>query len=146
MRRFHQSAWFGLAASITGVVLYSIVHLAPEAANAPLFVLDAVAGAFFLAGVSVIAQAWNAPLLGRLSAVLVVYLLAVPGLWMLFGQDVGSCSVGVAIAGTTGQGTADGLQCRIVFGLGGLITLATALAMTWGAIRAGRVAGDRSAE
>ncbi len=130
-----RSPWPGIAASSMGLALFVLARLSPEAANAPLFVVDAAAGAFFFAGISIIADAWRAPLLGRLSVLAVIYLLAVPGLWMLFGTDIGRCSVGIAIGGAGASGASDPLPCRIAFGAGGLLTLAIALAFTWGLLR-----------
>ena len=120
---------FGMIFAGLGVMIYLMVRMDPSAARAPGFVIDAAAGCFFFAGVSVVARALDAPLIGRLCALPVVYLLAVPGLWMLFG-DAGECSVSGLVSGVSVSGTAASGVCQAVFGGGALIVLLFALAMT----------------
>jgi hypothetical protein len=117
-----------------GVMIYVMVRMDPSAARAPGFVIDAAAGCFFFAGVSVVARTLNAPLIGRLCALPVVYLLAVPGLWVLFG-DAGECSVTAFALGVGASGTASSGVCQAVFGGGAIIVLLFAIAMTVMAFR-----------
>ena len=112
-----------------GVMIYLMVRMDPSTARAPGFVIDAAAGCFFFAGVSVVARALDAPLIGRLCALPVVYLLAVPGLWVLFG-DAGECSVSGFASGVGVSGTAPSGVCQAVFGGGAIIVLLFAIAMT----------------
>ncbi len=125
---------FGAAFVAIGLLIYFGVRLSPDGASAPIWVIEAAAGAFFFAGVSQIAQTLNAPMLARLCGLVVVYLLAVPGLWMLFGGD-GQCSVSHAIGATSFSGDADPLTCRLVFGGGAIVVLGFALLMTWVTLR-----------
>jgi hypothetical protein len=124
----------GLLFAGLGVMIYVMVRLDPSAARAPGFVIDAAAGCFFFAGVSVVARALNAPLVARLCALPVVYLLAVPGLWVLFG-DAGECSVSGFALGMSASGTASSGVCQAVFGGGAIIVLLFAVAMTVMALR-----------
>jgi len=132
----------GAAAIAIGVGILVAVHLDPNGATAPLFVVEAAAGTFIAAGVSYLALALGLTLLSRLAGLLVVYLLAVPGLWMLFA-DGSECSVGAAISGITLRGTASDWSCRAVFGGGGLLTLMIGIAMTWQVFRGKPPSGDR---
>jgi hypothetical protein len=125
---------FGGLFSLIGAGLYAAVRLSPEAANAPEWVIDAAAGTFFLAGLSVMAEAVNWKFVSRLASLGVVYLLAVPGLWMLFADDP-SCSVSGVIGGAAFGDDASSLTCRAVFGGGAIVTLLAALAFTWVAVR-----------
>lgn len=124
----------GLVFATLGVLIYAMVRTDPSAARAPLFVIDAAASCFFFAGVSVVARALDAPLIGRLCALPVVYLLAVPGLWVLFG-DAGECSVSGLASGVVVSGTAPSGVCQAVFGGGAIIVLLFAVAMTVMAFR-----------
>ncbi len=112
-----------------GVMIYLMVRMDPSTARAPGFVIDAAAGCFFFAGVSVVARSLNAPLIGRLCALPVAYLLAVPGLWMLFGGS-GECSVSGFVSGVRLNGPAPNGVCQAVFGGGALVVLGFAVAMT----------------
>lgn len=122
--------WFGGVFMAIGLGIVIMVRLAPEAANAPQFVLDAVAGVFFLAGLSTLLQTLNLPPAARFASLLLVYLFAVPGLWMLFGDDVGACTFGGSVAGVAKSGTADPTMCRVVFGGGAILVLLVAVGFT----------------
>ena len=133
----------GLLFVAIGALIGWMVLADPSAARAPLWVVEAAAGCFVCAGASVVARALGAELAARLLALAVVYLLAVPGLWLLAG-DGGSCSVGVAIGATAARGTADPGLCRVVFGTGGIVTLGIAVLFTWSFVRGRRGAPDGS--
>lgn len=124
----------GAVFAALGIMIYLMMRIDPSGARAPGFVIDAAAGCFFFAGVSIVAQALNAPLVARLCALPIVYLLAVPGLWVLFG-DAGSCSVSGFAAGFGTSGTASSGVCQAVFGGGAIIVLLVAVAMTVMAFR-----------
>lgn len=127
--------WFSGVFMAIGLGFPIMVRLNPEAANAPLFVLDAVAGAFFLAGLGTLLQTLNLPLAARFASLLLVYLFAVPGLWMLFGDDVGACTVGSSAAGIGTSAPGDPTLCRLVFGGGAILVLLLAAAFTVDFIR-----------
>lgn len=126
-----------LGALLVAVGGFIVVFVAidPEGANAPVWVVQAAGAAFLLAGVTLIAQALNMPLLGKLAALGVAYMLATPGLWMLFAGDGQGCSVSMALGAFALSEQANAGLCRTVFGIGGLITLAFALLMTWQTLR-----------
>jgi hypothetical protein len=124
----------GIVFAGLGIMIYTMVRIDPSSARAPGFVIDAAAGCFFFAGVSVVARSLNAPLIGRLCALPVVYLLAVPGLWMLFGGSA-ECSVSGFVSGVGMSGPAPGSVCQAVFGGGAIIVLLVAVAMTVMAFR-----------
>ena len=125
----------GAVFAALGVGMFVMMRLHPEGANAPEFVLDAAAGTFFCAGLSILGQAFGQPLLSRIAGLAVVYLLAVPGLWLLLGEDTGSCSVGIALGGLGSMAPGDPTMCRVVFGAGGIIVAAVAVVLTVAAIR-----------
>jgi hypothetical protein len=127
--------WIGIPFILIGLFIVVAVRLDPSGARAPLFVLDAAAGAFFFAGVSVTAESWGFRIASRLSSLLVVYLLAVPGLWLMFDDGAGSCTSTVAFGGASTRTAGDPTMCRAVFGAGGLLVLAVALALTWAGVR-----------
>ncbi|WP_417309184.1 hypothetical protein [Devosia sp.] len=134
--------WFGAIFAAIGLFIYVMVRLDPSRARAPEFVIDAAAGVFFFAGVSIIGQALRMPIVGRIASLAVVYLMAVPGFWMLLGDDAGQCSVSIAIAGVSSSGAGDPGMCRMVFGAGAIIVLGMALLFTALAIRDARQKRD----
>ena len=71
----------------------------------------------------------------ELCGLAVAYMLATPGLWMLFDGQGARCSASIAFFGVGATAGASSLACRAVFGFGGLLTLAFALLMTWAAFR-----------
>lgn len=129
-----QGVVIGSGAMAIGVGLFVAAHLYPQKASAPLFVVDAAAAAFFCAGVIVVAEVFGQRLLSRLAGLALIYLLAVPGLWMLFAGD-GACTIGGAVSGLTMATTGSDFTCRAAFGLGGVVVLAVALLMSWQALR-----------
>jgi hypothetical protein len=122
--------WFGGVFMAIGLGIIIMVRLAPAAANAPQFVLDAVAGVFFLAGLSTLLHTLNLPLAARFASLLLVYLFAIPGLWMLFGDDVGACTVQGSVAGLAASAATDPTMCRVIFGGGAILVLLLAAAFT----------------
>ena len=118
--------WFGLLFMAVGASMMVMMAVSQEGLNAPLWVAEVAAAAFFFAGVAICAQTLQWLMVQRLSALAIVYCLAVPGLWIMLGADNGSCSATTSFISRE----AGNLECRIVFGIGGLITLAIALSMT----------------
>lgn len=135
MAKTRVPTWIGIPFILIGIFIVVAVRLDPSGARAPLFVIDAAAGAFFFAGVSVTAESWGFRIASRLSSLLVVYLLAVPGLWLMFDDGAGACTATVAFGGASTRTTGDPTVCRVVFGAGGLLVLAVALALTWAGVR-----------
>lgn len=138
MQSFIAKSWFGAVFALAGIGIVVMAHLDPSGANAPMFVIEAAAGSFFFAGVSVLARAHGADFIARLLALPVVYLLAVPGLWILFAEGDIQCSVSASIGGLWQSQGASSLLCRSVFGFGGLLVLAIALVFTWNFFKAKR--------
>jgi hypothetical protein len=125
----------GLLALGVGIGLLLAVNFDPEAAKAPVWVVNAAAMCFVFAGCSVLANGIGWPLVSRLSGAAVAWMLAVPGLWMLFdGQGV-QCAASIDMGGLSAASAAASGLCRAVFGIGGLVTLAIAIAFTWLAFR-----------
>ena len=129
------AAWIGGVFMALGFGIAVMVHAAPDAATVPLLVLDAVAGAFFFAGASVVARGFGMELAARLFALLMLYLFAVPGLWLFLGDEVATCTVSSVAGGVRDSGTGDPLLCRSIVGVGSLLTLVAVAAFTVSFIR-----------
>jgi hypothetical protein len=129
------SVWFGGVFIALGLGIAVMVHAAPQAATVPLLVLDAVAGAFFFAGASVVARGFGMELAARLCALVMLYLFAVPGLWLFLGDDVATCTVSGTLAGAPLRGEGNELLCRSLVGIGSLLTLAAVGLFTAGFVR-----------
>lgn len=81
---------------LAGAGLALMIHLHPEALRAPAWVAHAAALAFSLAGLALLAQAWN--LSRRLQAWLAVVLigcLLTPMLWIAMASPEGRCRVNI---------------------------------------------------
>lgn len=117
---------FGLIFAGLGAGMMVLMAMNQDEVRVPLWVAEIAGSTFVFAGLSIVARAKSWLRLQRIFAVLAVYGLAIPGLWILLGPDTGSCS------GTFGfiSKTAANAECRIVFGLGGIITLGVAIFMT----------------
>jgi hypothetical protein len=126
--------WFGVLFVVVGLAILAMMILSPEGLNVPMWVGLAAAGTFSVAGASVVVQALGYPRLGRWIAVLVVFMLAVPGFWIMLGSGQMSCTRSVTFLwSSTGEG--GDLECRVVFGAGAIITVAMAVAFAWAAWR-----------
>ena len=123
--------WFGLIFALIGAGMMALMAIRQGGFNVPLWVAEIAASTFLFAGLSIIAQVKNWLRLQRICALLVVYGLAVPGLWIMLGPDTGSCQ------GTIGfvSQSVGNAECRIVFGAGGILTLGVAIIMTIIALR-----------
>jgi hypothetical protein len=125
----------GFIAVTAGALVLLMINTDPSGAEAPLWIVNAAASTFVFAGLSIVANAFGYRLVGKLCGLAVAFLLATPGLWMLFDGQGASCSASVAIGGmSAASGAASGL-CRAVFGVGGIATIAAALLFTWLAFR-----------
>jgi hypothetical protein len=125
---------FGLLFVAAGGGILLMAWRDPSMASAPMWVVEAACACFICAGLWAIAQTFGLTLIATLCGLAIVYLLAAPGLWMLFDGTGASCSVGAAVSGASIAGTAPSWMCRTIFGAGGLVTFAAALAFTWAAI------------
>lgn len=129
------AAWIGGVFMALGLGIAVMVHAAPDAATVPLLVLDAVAGAFFFAGASVVARGFGMELAARLFALLMLYLFAVPGLWLFLGDEVATCTVSGTFSGASMGGEGDQVLCRSIVGIGSVLTLVAVAAFTVSFIR-----------
>lgn len=122
-----QPGWgFALLFMGSGLAMMIGMAVSQEGLNAPLWVAEVAALGFFFAGVCILAQSRNWPRLGKIAGLGVVYCLAVPGLWIMLSPDTGSCSSTLSFI--THQ--AGNMECRVVFGIGGIFTLVIAVWMT----------------
>ena len=110
---------FGAVFVFIGLGMIAMVHFDPSGLNAPYWVVVVAMLTFVVAGLSVIARALGRERLAEGIALLVVFGLAAPGLWILFDPVEKSCS---ATSGFLTRAAGD-LECRLVFGIGGGITL-----------------------
>lgn len=129
------SGWFGGAFMALGLGVAVMVHAAPDAATVPLLVLDAVAGAFFFAGASVVARGFGMELTARICALLMLYLFAVPGLWLFLGDEMASCTVSGTLGGASMSGEGDDILCRSIVGIGSVLTLIAVAGFTVSFVR-----------
>ncbi len=123
----------GLLFAGAGVAIMVMVWRDPSQARVPVWVVYAAAGCFVAAGLWSIAQTFAQSRLAAIFALAAVWLLATPGLWILFGGNA-ACTIGVGGSGLAMESAGPDWLCRGVFGLGGLLTGAVALAFTWQAI------------
>jgi len=129
--------WFGALFVVVGLAIMAMMILSPEGLNAPMWVGLAAASTFVFAGASVVAQSLGFAGLGKWIGVLVVFLLAVPGFWIMLGSGDMSCSRSVSFLWSS-SGEGGDLECRVVFGAGAIVVLAMAVAFAWAAWRGRR--------
>ncbi len=135
MSALQASGWFGGVFIALGIGIAVMVHAVPDAATVPLLVLDAVAATFFFAGASVVARGFGMELTARLCALVMLYLFAVPGLWLFLGDDVATCTVSGTLSGATMRGEGGELLCRSIVGIGAVLTLVAVVAFTVSFVR-----------
>lgn len=135
-----QKPGLGVAALFAGVGVAMMIFMAVDQTglNVPLWVAEAAAASFVFAGVAMAGQVVNWLWLQKLGSIGVVWCLFVPGAWIAFGPDTGSCAGGIGIGMLTAWQEAGNAGCRIAFGFGAVITLLCALAITWHVIGAWR--------
>lgn len=127
--------WFGGVFMVLGLGIAVMVHAFPDAATVPLLVLDAVAGVFFFAGASIVAHGFGMELVARLCTLLMLYLFAVPGLWLFLGDEVATCTVSGTFSGASTGGAGDQVLCRAIVGMGSVVTLIIVAAFTVSFVR-----------
>lgn len=126
------NVWFGVLFVVVGLAIMAGMIVSPEGLNVPMWVGLAAASTFVFAGASVVAQSLGFAGLGKWIGVLVVFLLAVPGFWIMLGSGEMSCSRSASFLSSS---TAGDLECRIVFGAGAIVIVAMAVAFAWAAWR-----------
>ena len=111
-----------LAVAIGAAVLLAVLF-APRGARAPAWVVYAAAGAFFLAGATLIAQGTGRRLLARWLPTLVIACLVAPAAWLAFGTGPRRCLVSAWGFGSRLLGRHSDLLCRLAFGVGAVVGL-----------------------
>ncbi len=135
MKNFPPGTGFGAIFVVVGIGMMVMMATDQSGLHVPLWVAEAAASCFALAGASIIAQAYGKLRLARAFSLGVIYGLAVPGLWIAFGSDGSGCTASGSFGPVSFEGMASGLSCRIVFGAGAVIVLACAVAVTYGIMR-----------
>lgn len=133
-----KQTWPGFASAGMGIFSLAMIMLYPEGAQAPVWVAVVACSTFVFVGLGIIVRGLGAERLATLLALPAIYALAVPGLWLLFAGEGQHCSASISLGSMIGSGVLDSLMCRGIFGLGGLLVLAMAVAFTVAAIRRGR--------
>ena len=124
--------WFGALFVVVGLAIMAMMILSPEGLNAPMWVGLAAASTFVFAGASVVAQSLGFAGLGKWIGVFVVFLLTVPGFWIMLGSGEMSCSRSISFLAS---GAGGDLEYRVVFGAGAIVVLAMAVTFAWAAWR-----------
>jgi hypothetical protein len=130
----------GLASLAVGLGILLMINLDPSGAEAPLWVVNAAVSSFVFAGIALIANVFGFVLVSRFATAAIAWMLAMPGLWIMVDGQGASCSASVSLGGLSTAGSAASGLCRVVFGMGGVITLAIAIVFTVVAFRARRPA------
>ncbi|MFN8638162.1 MAG: hypothetical protein U0360_01605 [Dehalococcoidia bacterium] len=107
----------GTAALATALLVVYEVNTSPEGANAPTWVGNAAAGAFGLAGVSLLASALRSPRGAWMAAIGAAASLLLMALWVSLGAGARNCSLSLAFV----RGGPGDLLCRGVFALGSVL-------------------------
>ncbi len=116
--------WLGAVFVLIGLGVGTGMVLDPKGLTVPLWLGLAVAATFSAAGLSVILRALGYSGVAQLFGVVCAFGLALPGLWFLVEPAGGSCTRSFLFwTSTTG-----GAECRLVFGVGGIVTLLIAVA------------------
>ena len=126
--------WFGVLFVVVGLAIMAGMIVSPEGLNVPMWVGLAAASTFVFAGASVVVQSLGFGRAGRWIGVFVVFLLTVPGFWIMLGSGEMSCTRSVSFLWSS-SGEGGDLECRIVFGAGAIVVLAMAVAFAWAAWR-----------
>lgn len=135
-----RSVWFGLAFMAAGIAIIAAVWIDPAQARAPVWVVEAAGALFAFAGLGVVLDRFGLVVAARLSWLVMIYLLAVPGLWTLFDSGA-SCTVRGALSGAAFNGDVTSVMCRAVLGGGGIIALLAAIGFSLMALFQRKAAG-----
>jgi hypothetical protein len=127
--------WFGMLFLAIGVAMMGWMAFDQAGLNVPLWVGEVAAATFALAGASIMLRALGHDRLAKALGIGVVYCLLVPGLWIAFGSDGSGCSVSASLPFGWLSDLTEALSCRIAFGIGALVALAIAIAMTYAMLR-----------
>ncbi|MBL0426303.1 hypothetical protein [Ramlibacter alkalitolerans] len=111
-----------LAIAVGAAVALAMLY-APGGARAPAWVIYAAAGAFVLAGLTLIAQGTGRRLLARWLPALVIACLVAPAAWIALGAGPRRCLVSVWASGGRLLGRHSDLLCRLAFGAGAVLGL-----------------------
>lgn len=103
--------WIALAA---GALVSVLVAIHPEGLNAPAWIAYLAAGAFLLAGGSMLARAYRHAALAETFACMVLGAMLSVELWVAFGPGARECVSGFGAA--VGESV-----CRTVFGAGSVL-------------------------
>lgn len=138
MNEARQRRWAGWAALAAGLFTAWMVWRHPEGLRAPAFVAYAAAGAFALAGLSLVAGPRLRKVLQAWMAVALVLLLLTPPVWIAFGPGERRCSVSLAHGILQVFGIASESACRLAFGASAVLGLAILVLFVRQAVRAQR--------
>lgn len=122
--------WLSIA---VGLFVAAIVTLQPQHLRASEWVVYAAAGAFFCAGVALVVGA-TSRLKAFFCALSVAGLMA-SGAWVIFAPGPRECAVSIPFFETV----APDISCRVVFGLGVLVTAPLLVWLLLTALRKPRV-------
>lgn len=107
----------GLLGLATGTLIALVVTLSPADLQAPRWVAYLAAAAFFLAGASALARAYERPYLAHVCVCLILGTMLVISLWIALGPGPRVC-----VGGLPGLGfTTSDASCRLAFGLGSMV-------------------------
>jgi hypothetical protein len=136
----------GVLSLVVGLAILLMINLDPAGADAPMWVVNAAVSTFVLAGIALIANVFGFALVNRIAVAAVAWMLAIPGLWILLDGQGAQCSASIPLGGLSTAGNAASGLCRVVFGMGGIITLAIAIVFTVIALRPRRSPGPGNSE
>jgi len=100
-----------------GLFAGAMIHLHPESLKAPAWVAYAAAGAFILAGISLLAGALRATWLQRWLGVLICLCLFSISAWVAFGPGARECTMSLGFMSRA----ASEIVCRGAFGSGAVL-------------------------
>jgi hypothetical protein len=120
--RRHRLVGGALAVAVGAAVVLALLFL-PRGVHAPAWVVYAAAGAFVLAGATLIAQGTGHGVLARWLPSLVIACLVAPAAWIAFGTGPRRCMVSAWGFGSRLLGRHSDLLCRVAFGVGAVVGL-----------------------
>jgi len=115
------------AGGLTAVLVYR--H--PEQLHAPAWVAYTASGAFFLAGLTALAQGYALKRIGTWLVVGCIACMFGVGAWVSFGPGARSCTASIPLVSMQGAE----LDCRGVFGFGTFVAGALLVYAAWKALK-----------